>query len=94
MIQESPEKREDSISFHQVEHSISCINLNAALSELWSGRQIRYRLDGFDLERLNVGYLDGATTFQIVQITTWVQFSDEVRVSMISLGDKIQNRPV
>src|SRR4029077_17984613 len=48
----------------------SCINSNDALSELWSWRQIRHRLNSFDLEGLHIGYLDRAAFFQIVQIPT------------------------
>src|SRR5271165_3352129 len=48
----------------------SCINSNDALSELWSWRQIRHRLNSFDVERLHIRYLDRAAFFQIVQIPT------------------------
>src|SRR5258708_34866426 len=84
-------RSDDSVCVYQIEHATSCINSNDAFSELWSWRQIRHRLNSFDLERLHIGYSDRAAFFQIVQILTRIQFPDEGRIGMITLGDIIQS---
>src|SRR5271165_1540009 len=75
-------RSDDPVCVDKIEHSTSCINSDDALSELRSWRQIRHRLNSFDLERLHIGYLDRAAFFQIVQIPTGIQFPDEGRISM------------